>query len=167
MLRLSKLADYATVLLVQLGQHDAVVTATALSAETGVPEPTVAKLLKGLASDGLVVSHRGARGGYRLGRALSEISVATVIHSVDGPIAITACVDGNACEARSLCNLSGHWDMVNDAIRNTLLSISLAEMARAPERNAFLNLPPSAQPADGPVSARSYADATAWSEKEV
>ncbi len=69
MLRLSKLADYATVLLVQLGQQDSLVTATALAGATGVPEPTVAKLLKGLAADGLVASHRGARGGYRLARA--------------------------------------------------------------------------------------------------
>lgn len=59
MLRLSKLADYATVLLVHLGQHEGLATAAALAGETGVPEPTVAKLLKGLASSGLVISHRG------------------------------------------------------------------------------------------------------------
>ncbi|AOX17092.1 SUF system Fe-S cluster assembly regulator [Kozakia baliensis] len=129
MLRLSKLADYATVLLVQLGRHDNLTTATALASETGVPEPTVAKLLKGLAADGLVVSHRGARGGYRLAQPLEEISVANVITAVDGPIAITACVDGRSCEARATCNLSGHWDMVNNAIRETLMSISLADMA--------------------------------------
>ncbi|GBQ98799.1 SUF system Fe-S cluster assembly regulator [Asaia lannensis] len=132
MLRLSKLADYATVLLVQLGQQDTLVTATALAAATGVPEPTVAKLLKGLAADGLVASHRGARGGYRLARSLSEISIAAVITSVDGPIALTACVEGRICEAKSLCALSsGQWDIVNNAIRSTLESINLADMSRA------------------------------------
>lgn len=137
MLRLSKLADYATVLLVQLGRHDCLATATALSAETGVPEPTVAKLLKGLASDGLVLSHRGARGGYRLGRPLPDISVAAVIEAVDGPIALTACVDGKACDARAMCSLSGQWDAVNDAILRTLSGISLADMAlRHPSQTA-------------------------------
>lgn len=132
MLRLSKLADYATVLLVQLGQQDTLVTATALAAATGVPEPTVAKLLKGLAADGLVASHRGARGGYRLARSLSEISIAAVITSVDGPIALTACVDGRICEAKPLCALSsGQWDIVNNAIRSTLESINLADMSSA------------------------------------
>ncbi|GAJ29427.1 SUF system Fe-S cluster assembly regulator [Acidomonas methanolica] len=130
MLRLSRLADYATVLLVQLGRHEGLATATTLSAETGVPEPTVAKLLKGLAADGLVMSHRGARGGYRLGRPLTEISVAAVIESVDGPIAITTCVEGKSCDASSLCVLSGQWDAVNEAIFETLNGISLARMGQ-------------------------------------
>ncbi|MCW2266379.1 FeS assembly SUF system regulator [Gluconobacter cerinus] len=130
MLRLSKLADYATVLLVHLGQHEGLATAAALAGETGVPEPTVAKLLKGLASSGLVISHRGARGGYRLAGALEEITIATVIAVVDGPISITACCDGRECEHSSLCGLSGQWDMVNDAILRTLNSITLADMDR-------------------------------------
>ncbi|WP_122049434.1 SUF system Fe-S cluster assembly regulator [Asaia bogorensis] len=139
MLRLSKLADYATVLLVQLGQQDTLMTATALAGATGVPEPTVAKLLKGLAADGLVASHRGARGGYRLARSLSDISIAAVITSVDGPIALTACVEGRVCEAKSLCSLSsGQWDMVNTAIRSTLESINLADMSRAHLSGGFM-----------------------------
>ncbi|GBD55594.1 SUF system Fe-S cluster assembly regulator [Gluconobacter wancherniae] len=130
MLRLSKLADYATVLLVQLGQHEGLATAAALAGETGVPEPTVAKLLKGLAAGGLVISHRGARGGYRLSFGLDEITVAKVISVVDGPIAITACCDGRGCEHSSLCGLSGQWDMVNDAVLATLNGITLADMSQ-------------------------------------
>ncbi|UYH51723.1 SUF system Fe-S cluster assembly regulator [Candidatus Kirkpatrickella diaphorinae] len=128
MLRLSKLADYATVLLVQLGQLDTLATASSLAQSTGVPEPTVAKLLKGLAGDGLVTSFRGARGGYRLGRPLDQISVASVITSVDGPIEVTACVNGRYCDAGPLCSLSGHWDMVNDAVYRALEAITLADM---------------------------------------
>ncbi|MBF0888206.1 MULTISPECIES: SUF system Fe-S cluster assembly regulator [Gluconobacter] len=134
MLRLSKLADYATVLLVHLGRHEGLATAAALAVETGVPEPTVAKLLKGLASSGLVLSHRGARGGYRLAGELEKVTVAAVIAAVDGPIAITACCDGRECEHSSLCGLSGQWDVVNDAILNTLNSITLADMGRHAER---------------------------------
>ncbi|QDH24002.1 SUF system Fe-S cluster assembly regulator [Neokomagataea tanensis] len=128
MLRLSKLADYATVVLVRLGRYDELVTAAALAQETGVPEPTVAKLLKGLAGHQLVISHRGARGGYRLARPLAEVSIAAVIAAVDGPISITACCDGRECEHSALCGLSGQWDMVNDAILATLNRITLADM---------------------------------------
>lgn len=130
MLRLSKLADYATVILVRLGRYEELVTAAALAHETGVPEPTVAKLLKGLAGHQLVISHRGARGGYRLARPLEDVSIATVIAAVDGPISITACCDGRECEHSALCGLSGQWDMVNDAILQTLNRITLADMQR-------------------------------------
>ncbi|MBS1076811.1 SUF system Fe-S cluster assembly regulator [Gluconobacter kondonii] len=146
MLRLSKLADYATVLLVHLGRHDGLATAAALAVETGVPEPTVAKLLKGLATSGLVLSHRGARGGYRLAGELEKVTVAAVIAAVDGPIAITACCDGRECEHSSLCGLSGQWDVVNDAILNTLNSITLADMGRHAERL------PRRGPASAPVA---------------
>ncbi|QDH16220.1 SUF system Fe-S cluster assembly regulator [Swingsia samuiensis] len=130
MLRLSKLADYATVLLVHLGDQEGLATASTLAKGTGVPEPTVAKLLKGLAASGLIISHRGARGGYKLAHGLENITIAAVITAVDGPISITACCDGRECEHSSLCSLSGQWDMVNDALLKTLNGITLADMKR-------------------------------------
>ena len=70
-------------------------TSPGIAATTGIPEPTVAKVLKTLAAGGLVASQRGARGGYRLLRPLSAIPIADVIAAVDGPIALTACVEGS------------------------------------------------------------------------
>lgn len=130
MLRLSKLADYAAVILVRLGRRGELATATTLAQETGVPEPTVAKLLKGLAAGKLVESYRGARGGYRLAETLDDISVARVIRTVDGPISVTACCDGRECGHGETCGLSGQWDMVNQAICQALESITLADMAK-------------------------------------
>lgn len=144
MLRLSKLTDYAVVVLIRLGDcdrlaPDCVQTSPGLSAGTGVPEPTVAKVLKSLASARLVSSHRGARGGYRLMRALHDISVADVIAAVDGPIALTACVDGSTagCEVSSVCAVKGRWDLVNDAMLRSLTAISLADMRDASVPVAF------------------------------
>lgn len=134
MLRLSKLADYATVILVRLGLRGDLATAAALAQETGVPEPTVAKLLKGLAAGDLVLSFRGARGGYKLAETLESISVARVITVVDGPICVTACCDGKECSHGETCGLSGQWDMVNRAVRTALENITLADMAN-PELN--------------------------------
>jgi Rrf2 family protein len=106
-------------------------TAPCIAAGTGIPEPTVAKVLKALAGNGLVLSQRGARGGYRLTRPLCAIPVADVIEAIDGPIALTACVDGGGCDSHSLCPMHGRWDPVNDAIRQALGGITLADMAAA------------------------------------
>jgi len=133
MLRLSKLTDYAVVVLVRLGVTDSVQTSPGIAAVTGIPEPTVAKVLKTLAAGDLVVSQRGARGGYRLNRPLDTIPIADVIAAIDGPIALTACVEGaTGCESQGLCPMRGRWDPVNAAISQALSNITLADMQAAP-----------------------------------
>jgi Rrf2 family protein len=137
-LRLSKLTDYAVVVLSRLEQDGAtpglgrVQTAPGLAAATGIAEPTVAKVLKILGGAGLVEGVRGARGGYRLGRPLDTVPLAEVIVAFDGPIALTACVDGGTggCDAEALCPVRGRWDPVNDAIRAALSGLTVATVAR-------------------------------------
>ncbi len=133
MLRLSKLTDYAVVVLVRLSRADEVQTSPAIASATGIPEPTVAKVLKALAAAGLVASQRGARGGYRLMRPLSAIPISEVIAAIDGPIALAACVEGGAghCEVEHICSVRGRWDPVNDAIYQALSAITLADMRGA------------------------------------
>jgi FeS assembly SUF system regulator len=128
MFRLSKLTDYAVVVMVRLSRSADVQTSPGIALATGIPEPTVAKVLKTLGGAGLVVSQRGARGGYRLGRPLAAIPVAEIIQVLDGPIALTSCVDGGGCDSATLCPMHGRWDPVNDAIRAALHGISLADM---------------------------------------
>jgi FeS assembly SUF system regulator len=139
MLRLSRLTDYAVAALVRLGRAEGVETSPGIAAAIGLPEPTVAKVLKALGNHGLVISQRGAHGGYRLAKALSAIPVADVILAIDGPIALTSCVDGavGGCESQSLCPVAGRWDPVNDAIRAALTAITLADMEAAAVPRAF------------------------------
>ena len=151
MLRLSKLADYAVVVLVRLSHDAPCQTSPGIAAATRVPEPTVAKVLKALAGSGLVTSQRGARGGYRLAQPLSQISVAAVVTAIDGPIALTACVEGSSagCEAECHCSVRGRWDLVNIAVREALSAITLADMAAAtPRARAFPVRVPSTLPAE-------------------
>ncbi len=138
MLRLSKLTDYAVVVLTRLASCEGVQTSPGIAGATGVPEPTVAKVLKALAASDLVVSQRGARGGYRLARPLGGIAVADVIVAIDGPIALTACVEGSgsACETSCTCPVRGRWDAVNDAVRDALTNITLADLTEPPRRLA-------------------------------
>ena len=134
MLRLSKLTDYAIAVLARLGQEGGLRTAPELAAGTGLGEPTVSKVLKTLGHACLVEGGRGSRGGYRLARPLSRISLAEVVVAMDGPIALTACVDGSAssCDAEALCPVRGRWNPVNEAIRDALASVSLADLTANP-----------------------------------
>jgi FeS assembly SUF system regulator len=130
MLRLSKITDYAVVVLVQLAEGEPLQTSCAIASQTGVPEPTVAKVLKLLASASLVESHRGARGGYRLTRPLNAIAIGDVIHAVEGPVFMTACVEGSLidCDSSRSCPIHGRWEKVNRAIEATLAAITLADV---------------------------------------
>lgn len=131
MFRINKLTDYAVVLLSQMARSDGQHTATEIADGTGVPLPTVAKILKSLGKDGLVTSRRGAGGGYVLGRDAARITVADIVQAIEGPIAITACVDDTEeqCGIESMCPAHGKWNRVNASIRAALASVTLAEMA--------------------------------------
>jgi FeS assembly SUF system regulator len=131
-IRLSKLADYAVVMLSHMAAREGEVYTTARLAErSSVPEPTAAKILKLLVRSGVLTSQRGSGGGYELARPASQISVSEIIVALDGPIALAACVDGSDehCGVETLCSMRGNWNRVNRAIRDALDNISLAEMA--------------------------------------
>lgn len=138
MIRLSKLADYAVVLVAQIVADELTArhSAAGLSSATGIPTPTVSKILGALARSGLLVSHRGVSGGFALARPPQEISVADVITAVDGPIALTHCLShGPAhgspdnCDILDTCRMRGYWTRINGAIHDALDNISLAEVA--------------------------------------
>lgn len=135
MLRLSRLTDYAVVVMTQLAASPGeVMTATDIAEQVGLPGPTTAKVLKLLSRHGLVTSHRGVSGGYVTMRPAESIALTEVITAVDGPVALTACVDGavGQCAAEHVCPVHGRWDRVNSAIKAALDEISLAELVPAP-----------------------------------
>jgi len=132
MFKLNRLTDYAVVVMSQMSRKpDEVRTAPQISQDTGVPLPTVAKLLNALAHGNLITSRRGATGGYALVRPATEITVAEIIQALEGPIALTACVEGSGdgCDVESLCPMRGNWNRVNRAIHGALSQVTLADMA--------------------------------------
>ena len=132
MFRLNRLTDYAVVVMSQMANREGIICkAPDIAGASAVPLPTVAKILNALMKADLVVSHRGVTGGYSLSRDPSDISVADIIQALEGPIALTACVSGaaDACDVESLCPMRGHWNKVNNAIREALQGVSLAEIA--------------------------------------
>jgi FeS assembly SUF system regulator len=131
MLRISKLSDYATVILAVLAeQPEQVRTATALAEQTRIAPPTVSKLLKQLQRAGLVASTRGLHGGYQLARPASQISAAEILDALEGPVALTDCSVGHGnCGIEATCRVGRVWQRLNLAIRRSLYEVSLAQLA--------------------------------------
>ncbi|QXP84211.1 SUF system Fe-S cluster assembly regulator [Methylococcus sp. ANG] len=144
MLRISKLTDYAIIILGQMARSDEQTFAAAeLADQTSIAMPTASKILKALARAGIVTSTRGSRGGYALAQKPEHTSVARIIGALEGPIALTECSAEQAlCQQSSSCDVRSHWNVINRAVQTALESVSLADMIR----------PVSASTAEVPIS---------------
>ena len=135
-MRLSHLADYAVVLMGAAARHcgAARVNAGSLAAETGVPLPTAQKLVSLLTRAGLMKSARGTGGGICLARPAAAISLTDIIEAIEGPIALTTCVDESRhdCALEGNCRIQPHWGVVNHAVRAALGGVSLASLTSTP-----------------------------------
>jgi FeS assembly SUF system regulator len=143
MLRVSKLTDYATVVMTCLATGgDGVMSAQALAERARLETPTVSKLLKQLAQAGLVASSRGINGGYRLARAADRISIADIVVAMEGPIGMTECsAHSGVCGHEPHCGVRVNWQRINHAIAGALASVSLADMLQsAPKPRAAIPL---------------------------
>jgi FeS assembly SUF system regulator len=132
MLRVSKLTDYATVILSYMAKDtSAFHTAIEIASATGIALPTVSKILKLLVHAQVLTSTRGAKGGYALVSAPDKITVAAVISALEGPIALTECsISHQGCEQASGCGIRGNWGLINQAIQEALESVTLADMIK-------------------------------------
>lgn len=157
MIRMARLTDYGIVLLTFCARHpERPMTNTRdLAAEAHLPVPTVGKILKLLAKEGLLVSHRGVRGGYVLARHPDVITVADIVSALEGPVAITDCSSHTAaqCDLEQSCPVATNWQRINQVVWDALGRITLSELARPlPERLVTLGgWRGSASPAPEPV----------------
>ncbi|TPE60210.1 SUF system Fe-S cluster assembly regulator [Sandaracinobacter neustonicus] len=136
-MRLSNLADYGVVVMTAAARAAAegrLSSAAQVAQLTGIPAPTVAKLMGQLGRAGLLTSQRGVAGGFALAREASAISLADIVEAIDGPIALTHCGQPGAdcCNLSTSCQVKPHWAPVNRAVHAALAGVSLAELA--PER---------------------------------
>ncbi|KLI64712.1 SUF system Fe-S cluster assembly regulator [Aurantiacibacter marinus] len=131
-MRLSNLADYAVVTMTAAARHcgGGRTSAAELAAETGLPVPTVQKVVSKLTAAGLLRSTRGAGGGLQLARPAAAINVADIVEAVEGPIAITSCITSSDCAVEQTCAVKPHWPLINTALRGALADITLPQLAR-------------------------------------
>lgn len=132
-MRLSSMADYAVVTMSAAARHcgGVRVSAAQLAEETGLPVPTVQKLVSRLTAAGLLRSSRGVGGGLKLARPAAAINLADIVEAVEGPIALTACVDHmrQDCGMEETCCVRPHWPLVNQTLRGALAGVSLTQLA--------------------------------------
>jgi FeS assembly SUF system regulator len=138
MIRISRMTDYGIALMTRIVQdwgEAGSFSSRDLAKDLGLPQPTVSKLLKSLTRADLLVSQRGANGGYELALPPEEISLTRLIDVLEGPIAMTVCSIDDAessCDLESNCMLSGHWKWINRKIMEALGSVTLADIAGRP-----------------------------------
>lgn len=134
-MRLSNLADYAVVTMAAAARHcgGGRVSASELAAETGLPAPTVQKLVSKLTAAGLLRSIRGAKGGLQLARPAAAITLADIVEAIEGPIALAACVEAGSheCDLEPHCAVRPHWGVVNKAVRGALAGIPLTQLTHS------------------------------------
>jgi len=132
MIKLSKLADYGIVLLSYFarGEDGQIHTSRELAEASGLPLPTVGKVLKSLSRGELLVSHRGVKGGYSLARPVKEISITDMVYAVDGPIALTDCstTAPHECDLGEKCNVRANWRIINDTVVAALNKLTLSDL---------------------------------------
>jgi len=133
MIRLTRLADYGVVVMTHIAyQPDAVHAAADVAEEIHLPLPTVSKILGAMGRAGLLTSHRGLKGGFALSRPACEITMGEIISALEGPIAITDCLDGGGsdCSLEALCPTRGHWQKINSAIKKALDEVTLDDLVQ-------------------------------------
>lgn len=132
-MRLSSMADYAVVTMTAAARHcgGARVSAQQLAEETGLPVPTVQKLVSKLSAAGLLKSSRGVGGGLKLARPAAAITLADIVEAVEGPIALATCSENgrNDCTLESACKVRPHWPVVDAALRGALAGVPLTQLA--------------------------------------
>lgn len=144
MMSINKHSDYAIVILTYFSKNPAeLVSAKGLSASLKLPHPMVSKLLKILVKANLLSSIQGARGGYRLNKSAEDISIASVIEAVEGPIAMTECSTGDhsGCHVQNSCSIKPHWVIINSVIKDSLSKLTLSSLTQTrPTSQTLYNL---------------------------
>jgi FeS assembly SUF system regulator len=143
MLRVTRLTDYATVVLTVLAARPGeVLSAAELAEQAGLEMPTVAKLLKPLAQAGLVAGFRGSNGGYRLARDAGAISLVEIVEAMEGPLGMTECsLHAGNCGIEHSCGVRANWRRINDVVSDALRGVTLAQMLVPPPRHPRKAIP--------------------------
>jgi len=143
MLKISKLGDYAVVILIDLCAADdgERKSTRQISESTHLPQPTVSKVLKGLLRSDLVIAQRGLCGGYTLAVPAEKITLLQIIESMDGPISLTTCSVPSSidCQTHANCSVGPHWPIINQALTDVLAGISLAQLHRSRSPSTVLS----------------------------
>lgn len=140
MLRITRLTDYATVILAHMASAPAqVCSAKSLSDNMKIGLPTVSKILKMLSARSIVLATRGAEGGYRLFQSPESVTLVDILAAMEGPVALTECaMAGHHCLQAHDCGVQGHWQRINEVVMTALRQVTLADLIQSPANSPFI-----------------------------
>ncbi|WP_020410057.1 SUF system Fe-S cluster assembly regulator [Hahella ganghwensis] len=132
MLRLARLADYGLLIASSLADPGGeLVKLDQVAEQTNLAIPTVRKVMKQLVDGGVVRSERGVKGGYCLAFPAHHISLAKVIRSLEGGVALTDCCDEDRlCDVMQACTVHANWSVINQTVNEIFERLTLHDMKR-------------------------------------
>lgn len=132
MLHLTRRGDYAIRGMVHLAMRPAqqISPLNEIAAGADVPPTLLAKIFQEIGRHGLVSSHRGIGGGFRLGRPPEKITLLEIVQAVEGPIAMNRCLMGKGlCGRETFCTVHPVWREVQEKMKDILSRVTLKDLA--------------------------------------
>jgi len=133
MIRVSRLADYAVLIIAYMSYNEGnKFTASSITKSTGLTLHTVNKILSLLVKKKIIKGERGPKGGYMLLQNSNNISMRDLVEAIDGPVALTICVDDNdsKCNLYENCLTRDNWEIVNNVISDSLSKVKISQMRK-------------------------------------
>lgn len=135
MLTLTKKTDYALIALSHLARcPEGVVSAREIAGIYKLPLPILTNILKTLGHAGVLISERGATGGYGLAKPAEAITLHKLIAAIEGPLQFVRCVPSKdeanhgSCELELVCPIRASAQRIRDRLRALLEDVTLAEL---------------------------------------
>lgn len=137
-LKLSTKGRYGLRALIDLALYSEseAVSIQSIATRQNISDSYLEQLVRKLKSAGLVVSVRGAQGGYKLARPAGEISVGDVLRALEGSLDAVTCNGGgeHSCQSADLCVTRYVWQRINNSIKETVDSIMLDQLVEESRR---------------------------------
>lgn len=126
LLRISEAASLALHTMVLLSADpDQLISARGAASTLNVSEAHLSKVMQRLSKAGLVKSHRGPGGGFKLGKPAGKITLLDIYEAIEGPLVPLHCLLGLETCVNERCFMNGLLESVNSKVRNHLAKTKL------------------------------------------
>ncbi len=131
-MKLTRASDYAIrgIVYMSMQSQGSIVVIPEVAREMDVPVGFLARIFQSLSRAGIVISHRGKKGGYSMARKPEEVTLRDVVEAVEGDIKLNICLDGyNVCNRMEFCSVRKELDKVQNDFITSLDKTNFAYFA--------------------------------------
>ena len=129
-MHLTTKGKYAVTAALDLALHESndFISISDLALRQSIPGPYLEQLFRNLRKAGILISHRGPGGGYKLSRPSNEIKIGQIISAVEDRMDATQCSGEGNCSAGSKCLAHNLWTDLNHQVQSFLMEKSLEDV---------------------------------------